>query len=565
MVTTRELRLKTRQYFKEAFLFDLKAGFITAVVALPLAIAFAIASGVSPIMGLYTAIIAGLLGSTFGGSRFSITGPTGAMTVIILSTVNKYGVEGLLLAGLLAGLIQIGFGIIRLGTLVKFIPFPVISGFTAGIGVIIFVGQIANALGLQLASKERIWETVYEIITHVDLASALAVDIAVFTILCIVFLPKLLSGVKYLRNIPPSVFPLVLSTAAMMFFQLQVPQVGEIPSGLPTFQVVNISWGLIQHVLPAAFTIALLGVIEALLCAVVCDGMTNTKHASNRELIGQGLANVVLPFFNGIPSTAAIARSAVNIREGAKTRVAGIIHALFLLLTLLVLAPVAQYIPKAFLAGILMVVSARMININEFKTIIKISTAETMVLFITFFLTVLTDLVLAVEVGMVLAIFLLFLRLTKIIDISGIEDEDDATASSKKPFVYKNEKLKDVVSVYTLHGPFFFGAMSVFERKLTRYHSTMKPVIILRFKYVPFIDSTGLVRLHEFIKDRQKNKSVVIIADVLPGVQQTLLKDKTLTHLVPKEHMFVKTKEALEYVEKNIHTLLLEKPTRGSG
>ncbi len=544
-----------KQYFNEYFTADLKAGFITAVVALPLAIAFAIASGVPPIMGIYTAIIAGILGSLFGGSMFSITGPTGAMTVIILSAVSKYGVEGLMLAGFLAGLIQLLFGIVRLGRFVQFIPLPVVSGFTAGIGAIIFIGQIANGLGLKIAAHEHVWETLAEIFANLNQINGIAVVITIGTILCLVYLSHLLSRVKYLCNLPSSLFPLLIFTAAVIFFQLPIPQVGEIPRGLPTFQFINFNFELVQNVLPAAFTIALLGSIEALLCAVVCDGMTNTKHKSDKELMGQGIANVVLPFFGAMPATAAIARSGVNIREGAKTKYAGVIHALILLLILLFFAPIAQYIPKAFLAGILMYVAVRMINIHEFKTIMKISRAEAIVLFATFALTVLTDLVFAVEVGMVLAVFLLFVRLTNIIDISNMKDYQEHDGLNA--FVYRNEKLKEVVTAYTIHGPFFFGAMSVFDKKINEHIEVKKPIIILRFKYVPFIDSTALVRLNEFILQRKKEKGVVLIADMNPTVYRMLRNNTEFMLLVKEKYMFHKTKDALAYIEKNLHHLLL--------
>ncbi len=544
-----------KQYFSEYFTSDLKAGFITAVVALPLAIAFAIASGVPPIMGIYTAIIAGMLGSFFGGSVYSITGPTGAMTVIILSAVSKYGIEGLMLAGFLAGLIQLGFGIVKLGRFVQFIPLPVVSGFTAGIGAIIFIGQIANGLGLKIAAHEHVWETLADIFAHLNQINVMAVGITIGTILCLLYLSQLLSRFKFLRNLPSSLFPLLLFTALVMVFQLQIPQVGEIPRGLPTFHLIAINFELIQQILPAAFTIALLGSIEALLCAVVCDGMTNTKHNSDKELMGQGIANVVMPFFGAMPATAAIARSGVNIREGAKTKYAGVIHALILLLILLFFAPVAQYIPKAFLAGILMYVAVRMINIHEFKTIMKISRAEAFVLFVTFALTVLTDLVFAVEVGMVLAVFLLFVRLTNIIDISNMKDYQEHDGLNA--FVYRNEKLKDVVTAYTIHGPFFFGAMSVFDKKINEHIEVKKPIIILRFKYVPFIDSTALVRLNDFILQRKKEKGVVLIADANPTVYRMLKNNKEFMSLVKEKYMFHKTKDALDYVEKNLHHILL--------
>ncbi len=544
-----------KTYLKEYFTSDLKAGFITAVVALPLALAFAIASGVPPIMGLYTAIIAGLLGSLFGGSTYSITGPTGAMTVIILSAVSKFGIEGLLLAGFMAGIIQLFFSFIKLGRFVKFIPLPVVSGFTAGIGAIIFIGQIANSFGLSIPSKEHVWETLWAIMQNLNHISLITIGITLATILSLMYLPPLLTRIKYLRNLPASLFPLLVFTTAVIAFHLTIPQVGTIPQGLPAFHRINFNFQLLQNILPSAFTIALLGSIEALLCAVVCDGMTNTKHDSDKELRGQGIANVIMPFFGAMPATAAVARSGVNIREGAKTKYAGVIHALILLVILLFLAPIAQYIPKAFLAGILMYVSFRMINLDEFKTIIKISRSETIVLFVTFGLTVLTDLVFAVEIGMVFAVFLLFIKLTTIMDVTNMVDYQPHEGLNA--FVYKNPQLKDVVTVYTIHGPFFFGAMNVFEKKINEHIEATKPLIILRMKYVPFIDSTAIVRLNEFIKDRKKNNGTVLIADMTPLVKQTLLKNKEFTHLVKSKYLFPTTKDALSHVEKNLHHLLL--------
>lgn len=544
-----------KRYFKEDFFYDLKAGFITSIVALPLAIAFAIASGVNPIMGIYTAIIAGILGSSIGGSRFSITGPTGAMAVIILSTVNKYGVEGLLVAGFLAGLIQIILGLIKIGRFVKFIPFPIISGFTAGIGVIIFLGQFNNALGLSIPSKEHLWETLLEIFYNINSFNSLAVIITLFTIMCLVVLPIIFSRLRYLKNIPISIIPLIVSTAAVILLSLSVPQVGAIPSELPSFSLIKINLELIEAVLPASLTIAILGIIEALLCAVVCDGMTNTKHNSDKEIISQGVCNTVLPFFGGIPCTAAIARSAVNIREKARTRISGVIHGIFILLTLVMFSQLAQYIPKAFLSGVLMVVSFKMINIHEFKTIFKISYSETIVLLITFFLTIFTDLVFAVEVGMILAIVLMFIRLTSIVDIKNMDDY--GPTGEINALVYKNPQLAEVVSIYTLHGPFFFGAMNVFDKKVTEHMDVKKPILVLKMKYVPFIDSTGVVRLKEIIKERHKQNKIVFLSDVNKEVINTLLRDEEFSQLMKKEYIFGKTKEALSYVEKNIHLFFL--------
>ncbi|MBI2125025.1 SulP family inorganic anion transporter, partial [Candidatus Woesearchaeota archaeon] len=457
---------QVKGYFKENFLYDLKAGFITAVVALPLALAFAIASGVPPVMGLYTAVVAGILGSLFGGSVFSVTGPTGAMVVLILSTVTKFGLEGLLLAGFFAGIFQIGFGLLKVGKVVKYLPLPLVSGFTAGIGAIIFIGQIGNSLGLKLEPQEHVWQTIAQIFSHISGTIAASLGITVGTVILLVLLPKLLAKSKYTKNIPASIVALILFTVLAVFLALNVPLVGEIPQGLPSFTVPHFSWELVKNVLPAAVTIALLGSIEALLCAVVCDGMTGTKHNSNRELVAQGAVNLIIPFFGGMAATAAIARSGVNIREGAKTRYAGVIHGLFLLSTLLFLGPLAELIPRAFLAGILMVVAVKMIDVREFKTILRLSWLDTAVFLVTFSLTVLTDLVVAVQVGMLLAILLLFIRLTNIVEINNVgEDSKDHLNA----LLNSNVVLKEKVSVYTINGPFFFGAMNVFDHKINEH------------------------------------------------------------------------------------------------
>ncbi|MFH0876587.1 MAG: SulP family inorganic anion transporter [archaeon] len=540
--------MNVKSYFKEAFVFDLKAGFITSIVALPLAIAFAVASGVSPIMGLYTAVIAGALGSLFGGSAFSITGPTGAMAVIILSSVQKYGIEGLMLAGFLAGAIQIIFGLIGLGEFVKFIPLPVVSGFTSGIGILIFLGQIPNFLGLSIPAKEAAYQTVIESIININSVKLHAVIIAVATYLCLYFLPRIFAKIKL--NIPPSIIPLILSLSVVYFYKINIPIIGTIPSGLPTFNMVSFNLSLLQSVFPAAVTIALLGSIEALLCAVVCDGMTNTKHDSKKELIGQGIANSVLPFFGGIASTAAIARSAVNIKEGAKTKFAGVIHALFILLYILVLGSFVSYIPKAFLAGMLVFYSIRMVNIHEMKTIIKISKAETVVLFITLGMTVFTDLVHAVQIGMILAIMLFFIRFVSLFNISSMEDyEPDKGLNA---VINSSSKLKKNVSVYTIHGPFFFGAMSVFERKINEHIDASKPIVILMMYNSPFIDTSGVTRLLDFIKERHNKNGYVLLVGLTSAAKQKLFSDEEFSKTMPHEHIFKKASDAITYAEKNL-------------
>src|SRR3989338_7996931 len=505
-------------------------------------------------MGLYTAVVAGILGSLFGGSIFSVTGPTGAMVVLILSTVTKFGLEGLLLAGFFAGIFQIGFGLLKVGKVVKYLPLPLVSGFTAGIGAIIFIGQIGNSLGLKLEPQEHVWQTIAQIFSHISGTIAASLGITIGTIILLVLLPKLLAKSKYTRNIPASIVALILFTVLAVFLTLNIPLVGEIPQGLPSITIPHFSWELVKNVLPAAVTIALLGSIEALLCAVVCDGMTGTKHNSNRELISQGVVNVVMPFFGGMAATAAIARSGVNIREGAKTRYAGVIHGLFLLSTLLFLGPLAELIPRAFLAGILMVVAVKMIDIREFKTILRLSWLDTAVFLITFGLTVLTDLVVAVQVGMLLAILLLFIRLTSIVEINnaGEDSKDHINA-----LLNSNVVLKEKVSIYTINGPFFFGAMNVFDHKINEHLQSKRPFVLLRMKYVPFIDSTGVVRLVEFIKKQEKHGSAVILTSVDDKVKKILLKDHEFQALMRGEHkkqllMFEETQIALEHVEKEL-------------
>lgn len=540
---------KITKYFNESFLSDLKAGFTTAIVALPLAIAFAIASGVDPAMGIYTAIIAGMLASLNGASKFSITGPTGAMTVIILSTVNNFGVEGLLLAGFFAGIFQILFGLLKLGTVVKYIPLPVISGFTSGIGVIILIGQIPNSLGLEIQAKEHVWDTIYDTYLNFGTINATAVLIFFGTIVLLTLLPKIFSRIKYLSNVPSSIATLIFVVMAIYFLHFDVPTIGNMPTNIPTLQNLNFNLSLMYAILPAALTIALLGMIEALLCAVVCDAMTNTKHNSNKELVGQGIANMVVPFFTGIPATAAIARSAVNIREGAKTNISGIIHALILLIILVFLGPVAKFIPISYLAGVLALVSLKMINIDEIVTTMRISKMDTSVLVVTFALTVLTNLVFAVQMGMLLSMILLFVRLTNIVDIKSIENYDRSEGINYT--IFSDPYLENNVSVYTINGPFFFGAMNVFENKIDEHIIMSKKHIILRMRYVPFIDSTGIERLKSFILSRKKMKQNVYLTSVQPNLMNTMMSDRELSDLIQNGivNTFETTQEALNYLK----------------
>lgn len=542
--------MRLKKYLKEAFTFDLKAGFITAIVALPLAIGFAIASGVEPILGIYTAIIAGILGSSFGGSKYSITGPTGAMAVIILATLTKFGIEGLLLAGFFAGIIQILFGVIKFGRLVKYIPLPVITGFTSGIGVLIFLGQMGNFLGMNITSERHIWETLLELLKNISSTNIIAVVISLATILILVFYQKISKNIKYLKDIPSSIIALIFSSLAIFLFSFSVPVIGAIQISIPKINFLDFNFKLVLNILPSAFTIALLGCLESLLCAVVCDAMTNTKHNSNRELIGQGITNAILPFFGAIPATAAIARSAVNIREGAKTRLAGIFHALILFIIIFFFSPFATYVPKSFLAGVLMVVSIKMINFEEIKSIFNTGKSEFLVFFITFSLTVLTDLVFAVQIGMFLAVLLVFYRVTKIIDIRYMEEYD--SKGEINSIISSDPYLKGKVSVYTIHGPFFFGAMNVFEQKIKEHIDMRLPFVIIRMKHVPFIDGTGEIQLINFLKNRKRYGGRVYFTEFWPGVKEKIFKNKEIRELVKKEDIFSSVTQALKDIKKTI-------------
>lgn len=542
--------MKLTDYIRNSLAADVKAGFITSVVALPLAIAFALASGVDPGQGLTTAVIAGVVGSLLGGSRFSITGPTGAMTVIILGTLRDHGMAGLFAAGFLAGQIQILLGLFKIGRFVKFIPLPVVSGFTAGIGLIILIGQLGNGLGLSLAAHEFVGETVGDVVHHLNQAAPAAVAITLATAVMLVGLPKWLVRVPVVRYLPASVFPLVLSTAAVVGLGLALPQIGAIPKGLPELAAFSLSLDVFRAVLPAALTIALLGSIEALLCAVVADGMTGTRHDSDRELIAQGVANLALPWFGGIACTAAIARTAINIREGAKTRMAGVYHAVFLLSYMVFFGDLVALVPKAFLAGVLMVAAVRMINLREIRSIVRVSRQEGLVLLVTLSLTVLTDLVFAVQVGMVLAVFLLLGRLVGASEISALEEygKEDSVAGQ----LQDRPELNRQVGIYTIHGPFFFGTMSLFERKINEHMHMARRVIVLRMRHVPFIDATGIARLEEFIRERKQKGLHVLMTALRPEVERRLDQSPEFGHLLPKAYRFPNMQAALDYAQANL-------------
>lgn len=471
---------------------NLIAGLIVAVVALPLAMAFAIASGVKPEQGLYTAIVAALIVGVFGGSRVQIAGPTGAFIVILANITAQYGVSGLQIASLMAGFILLFMGLIKLGSVIKFIPDPVIVGFTSGIGVIIFVGEWKDFFGLSLhlPLDAHFYQKLFELIKTLPHLNLLTTELACLSLLLILITPK------FLKRIPgPLVAMLVVTTLQTIFHFKNVATLGStfggIPQHLPHFQLPAITLDHSLDLIGAAFTIALLGAIESLLSATAADGMAGTRHHSNQELIGQGLANIVAPLFGGFAATGAIARTATNIRNGGNSPIAAIIHSIVLILVLVLLAPLAANIPLCTLAAILFVVSYNMSDIPHFIRIIKKAPRyDVLVLWVTFLLTVFVNLVVAVNVGVILAMLFFVRRMHQSVMIEE-QNSDDI------PVLPQN------TLVYSIQGPFFFGAAEKIEHALASTHTDPK-TIIFRLKDVPFIDMTGLETFNELIEHYRK-------------------------------------------------------------
>ncbi|MEA5452813.1 SulP family inorganic anion transporter [Leptolyngbya sp. CCNP1308] len=497
---------------------DLIGGLTAAIVALPLALAFAIASGVDPKAGLYTAIVAGTLAAIFGGSPVQITGPTGAMAVILIGIVAKYGIEKVWLAGLMAGLIQVALGVAKLGRLVKFIPYPVTAGFTNGIAVIIFFGQLNNFFGLQLPRSDHFLPGLWQTVTQIEATQWAAVGLAL-----VVIVTKLFWG-RLSTPIPGSLVGLVLATAIAAGFHLNVPTIGAIPQALPLPHGIP-HWhdfGLIRELINPALALAALGSIESLLSAVVADGMTvSEKHNSDRELIGQGIANVVVPFFGGIPATGAIARTAVNVRAGGKTRLSGVIHGLALAAIMLTLAPLAAQIPLAALAGILMVTSLRMIEWEAIGLLLRATYADFAVMMLTWMVTICFDLVLAVEVGLIAAGVLFIKRMS---DLSMGKVPEAEAFPPGVPL-----ELTKQIAVYRVDGPLFFGAAERFATFL-RDEPEVK-YLILRLRFVPNMDTTGLVALEDIYHDLERRGCRLILSGLQPEVEHLLERSGLLAHI----------------------------------
>ena len=515
-----------KNYSKEKFLSDLMAGIIVGIVALPLAIAFGIASGVSPEKGLVTAIIAGFLISFLGGSTVQIGGPTGAFIVIVYGIIQQFGLEGLAIATVMAGIILVLMGAFKLGTVIRFIPYPIIVGFTSGIALTIFTTQIKDLFGLSIAEVPADFLSKWAVyFRHFNTTNWLSLAIGVGSILLILLTPK------FSKKIPGSLVAIVAMTLVSYFLRNHFGVTGietigdrfEINAAMPAPAPLPFDMGTINQLLPAAFTIAILGAIESLLSATVADGVTGHKHNSNTELIAQGTANIIVPFFGGIPATGAIARTMTNINNGGKTPVAGLIHAAVLLLILLFLGPLTKHIPMACLAGVLVIVSYNMSEWRTFRSLMKNSRSDVAVLLATFFLTVIFDLTIAIEVGLLLAMVLFMKRVSEATKISVTKHVVDLSHESE--ITHEDEKLSvpTGVEVYEIDGPFFFGIANKFDECMKTIGD--KPLIrVIRMRKVPFMDTTGLHNLESLYRLSSKEKIKVILSGVNPEVWQVLVK-----------------------------------------
>jgi len=489
---------------------NIVAGLIVGVVALPLAMAFAIASGARPEQGLYTAIVSGAAVSLLGGTRVQIAGPTGAFIAILSGVTAKYGIAGLQVATFMAGAILVLMGLARLGSVIKFIPAPVIVGFTAGIGVIIFVGQWRDFLGLPKTGGTRFHERLWALIQVLPQCHLPTVAVASLSLALVLLTPR----IKGLRRIPGPLVAMVVATMLMLVLHFNgVATLGSafggIPLGLPRFQLPQMSFGQIISLIGPAMTIAMLGAIESLLSAVVADGMTGFKHDSNQELVGQGVANLLAPLFGGFAATGAIARTATNIRNGGSNPLAGSVHALTLVAVLLFLAPLASSIPLAALAAILFVVAWNMCDLRHVAHMLRTApTADKVILVVTFFLTIFADLVVAVNVGVLLAVLQFLRRMADAVETSQLDDR--ALLADLQEIGLS--RLPRGVLVYEIAGPLFFGAIESFERALLQTHSD-PDALIIRLRHVPFMDATGLQTVEEVIGKLRKRGIDVMLCE----------------------------------------------------
>ncbi|MEK5308291.1 MULTISPECIES: SulP family inorganic anion transporter [Bacillus] len=523
-------------YDSSKFRRDLIAGLVVGVVAIPLGMAFAIASGVGPEYGLYTVIVAGILISLFGGSKYQIGGPTGAFVPILFGIVSQYGIENLLIAGFMAGCMLVLFGIFKLGKLMKFIPRPVIIGFTAGIAVIIFSGQIANFLGLKGVEKhESFFLNMREIVVHLGTANSLAILTAIVGLIVI------LAAQKYIPKIPGALLGLLVSTfIAVLFFQGQVETIGsaygEIPRQLPTFAFPELTIEKIIYLLPPAIVIALLGGVESILSAMVADNMKGSKHDSNKELVGQGIANMAAPLFGGIPATGAIARTATNIKNGGASPISGVVHGVVVLLILMLFAPYASMIPLAAMAPILMFVAWNMSEKKEFINIVKVKNADSLVLVVTFLLTVIGDLIIGVTAGLILA-FIAFIK--KMSQTTNIHT-NVAVPQIETAAALERETDQKGISMYSIEGPLFFGTTDSLENSILDHVQTKPKTLILLMNKVNYMDTSAEAVLMN-ISNRLKHHDGKLMIVGLQSQPKELLHRTGLFHHIGKQHFFERT------------------------
>ena len=526
-----------RQYW----LPNIVSGVIVGVVALPLAMAFAIASGVKPEQGLYTAIIAGLCVSLFGGSRLQIAGPTGAFIVILAGVVANHGVAGLQIATLMAGIILVLLGVARMGGVIKFIPAPVIVGFTAGIGVIIWVGQWKDFFGLSNITAshfhEKLWQLL-QALPHLHVATTM---IAAISLAVLIVGPRL----RYLKRVPGPLIALVLATVVQAVCGFDgVATIGTafggVPQGLPSWQWPEVTLSRVVELIGPAFAIAMLGAIESLLSAVVADGMAGTRHNSNQELIGQGIANIAAPLFGGIAATGAIARTATNIRNGGTNPLAGIVHALTLVAIILLLAPLAEYVPLAALAAILFMVAWNMSDVRHFVRMVRRAPrADVVILLVTFLLTVFADLVVAVNIGVILATLHFLRRMASSVGVQPMGQDE----LQRELMASGHAGTSEGVMVYTIEGPLFFAAVENFEQALASTH-TDPSVLVICLRRVPFVDVTGLQVLEDVIVQLRARGVSVLLAEANARVRGKLSKAR-ITDLVGGKNIFDTLSEAL--------------------
>jgi SulP family sulfate permease len=542
-----ELFKTLRSYSKVKFMNDLMAGIIVGIVALPLAIAFGIASGVSPEKGLITAIIGGFIVSFLGGSTVQIGGPTGAFIVIVYGVIQNFGVEGLLIATILAGILLIIMGMMHLGTVIRFIPYPIIVGFTSGIALTIFTTQMKDLFGMTVDKMPGDFISKWVVYAqNIGSASWWSLVIGVVSILLIIFTPRVL------KKIPGSLVAIIVMTVIVYFMRNYLGITGietigdrfQINASLPTPETISINLETIHLLLPSAFTIAMLGAIESLLSATVADGVTGDRHNSNTELIAQGAANIVVPLFGGIPVTGAIARTMTNINNGGRSPVAGLLHAVVLLLILLFLGPLTKHIPMACLAGVLIIVAYNMSEWRTFRSLLKNPRSDVIVLLTTFFLTVIFDLTIAIEIGLLLAM-VLFMR--RIAETTKVSVETHTLDLSHEGEFVRDIDVLDVphgVEVYEIDGPFFFGIANKFDECMKPLGKKPK-VRIIRMRKVPFIDSTGLHNLESLCRLSAADNIRVILSGVNDNVRSLLIKSR-IDERIGSENICSNICEALE-------------------